>query len=799
MKYFLISSASFLLAVNGCNSSSISNKPQIDADTRVVAPNGSDSNPGTLEQPFQTIAKCASVAQAGMTCAIRAGTYRETVRPVNSGSSDAPITFQAYNNETVLISGADVVSQWQVHSGNVFKTNIAWNLGEGRNQVFQNAKMQLEARYPNSSNDLLRPTLGRVRGASGAGDTWTIQADNVPANIVGAKINIVPGPIWVAETGVITASSSTGFTFQSKGGQIIDNPPWAPTLFHPKDNNPYFIWGTLELLDSPGEWVLKDGVLYLWSDADPNSQTIEVKRRDYAFDLRDRSNIKLQGLQIFAATITTGDPTNPNASTSSNVALDGVHVRYPSHYTFVKPGTSWEVGIKDSGVLLYGSNHSLRNSSVAFSAGNGVALAGAGHLLENNVIRDVDYTITDACAISAGWYGIDSKDHIIKKNTAFNAARSMIVHRNSQNIKILNNHLYNTGLLADDLGFTYTYESDGAGTEIAYNVVHDNFAEGYNSGIYLDNGSKNHTVHHNIVYNVNTALNLNLPSIGNKIHNNTLLAWENAYGGGAPYAADFQVDGTELINNLYGARMQGIVPPWDGSSSPIKKYAREENNLPSEKNPRFANPLENEYGLGDGSPAIDAGQVIPGVTDGFTGNAPDIGALERGKPMFQVGASLQVPCVYGDDCTAKPTVIYGLNAEYFNDENLETTLLKRLESQINLSATEDAAFANAYLAAGKNFSARLTGMIQAPVSGTYTFDLTADDGAKLWIDNQLLVDRWAYRSPPVDQFTLTLQAGRKYAIKLEFRQGTGGASAQLEWAYPGQLKQIVPRSRFTTK
>jgi hypothetical protein len=798
MKQILISSTAFLLMLNSCNSSSINGNTPLDASTRVVAPNGSDENPGTLEQPFKTIGKCASIAQASMTCVIRAGTYRETVRPANSGSSDAPITFKTYNNETVLISGADVVAGWQPHSGRIFKTNLAWDLGEGNNQVFQNAKMQLEARFPNSGGDLLRPTLGRVRGATGAAETWTIVADNVPANIVGAKINIVPGPIWVAETGVITASSGGSFTFESKGGQINKNPPWATTLFHPKDGNPYFIWGKLELLDSPGEWAVKDGILYLWSDTDPNAQTIEAKRRQYAFDLRERSHIRLEGLQIFAATITTADPANVNASTSSNVELNGVHVRYPSHYQFVQPGKSWEVGIKDSGVMLYGSSHAMKNSSVAFSAGNGVALGGSGHTLENNVIHDVDYTITDACAISAGWYNIDSSNHVIKGNTAFNAARSMIVHRNAKNIKILNNHLYNTGLQADDLGFTYTFQSDGAGTEIAYNLVHDNFAEGYNVGLYLDNGSRNHLVHHNVVYNVKTALNLNMPSTGNRIYNNTLLAWENAYGGSAPYAADYQVDGGELVNNLYGARVQGIGQPWDGGQTNITKFPKEENNLSPQTNPKFSDPFGHDYTLGGDSPAIDAGQAIAGITDGFTGAAPDIGALERGK-TFQSGATLQVPCVYGDNCADTPVINYGLNAEYFSDEKLEASAAKRLEPQINLDADEDALFFNAYLTAGKNFSARLTGFLTAPVSGTYTFNLTADDGAKLWIDNQLQVERWLYIEPPVNQFTLTLQAGQKYPIKLEFRQGTGGAKARLEWAYPGQPKQIVPRANFTTK
>src|SRR5262245_48229878 len=86
-----------------------------------VATTGSDGNPGTLGQPFQTIQKAASVMVAGDTAYIRAGTYRETVTPARSGTQMAPITFQPYDGESVTISGADRIpeSSWTISSGNI--------------------------------------------------------------------------------------------------------------------------------------------------------------------------------------------------------------------------------------------------------------------------------------------------------------------------------------------------------------------------------------------------------------------------------------------------------------------------------------------------------------------------------------------------------------------------------------------------------------------------------------------------------------------------------------------------------
>src|SRR5882757_7855999 len=70
-----------------------------------------DSNSGTsLASPFCTIQKAATVATAGDTVAIRGGTYRETVTASNSGTTNNPITYQAYNSETPVINGADIVT-----------------------------------------------------------------------------------------------------------------------------------------------------------------------------------------------------------------------------------------------------------------------------------------------------------------------------------------------------------------------------------------------------------------------------------------------------------------------------------------------------------------------------------------------------------------------------------------------------------------------------------------------------------------------------------------------------------------
>ena len=75
--------------------------------TYYVAVNGSDANPGTLDQPWQTIQHAADSVSAGDTVQVRGGTYNETVS-INVSGSDAGgyITFQNYSGETAILDGS---------------------------------------------------------------------------------------------------------------------------------------------------------------------------------------------------------------------------------------------------------------------------------------------------------------------------------------------------------------------------------------------------------------------------------------------------------------------------------------------------------------------------------------------------------------------------------------------------------------------------------------------------------------------------------------------------------------------
>ncbi len=91
---------------------------------------------------------------------------------------------------------------------------------------------------------------------------------------------------------------------------------------------------------------------------------------------------------------------------------------------------------------------------------------------------------------------------------------------------------------------------------------------------------------------------------------------------------------------------------------------------------------------------------------------------------------------------------------------------------------------------------RWHGQVQPLYSQTYTFYTTSDDGSRLWLNNQLVVDNW-YAQPPTERSgTITLVAYQKYDLLMEYFERAGGAVAMLSWSSANQAKQIIPMTQL---
>ena len=94
------------------------------------------------------------------------------------------------------------------------------------------------------------------------------------------------------------------------------------------------------------------------------------------------------------------------------------------------------------------------------------------------------------------------------------------------------------------------------------------------------------------------------------------------------------------------------------------------------------------------------------------------------------------------------------------------------------------------------FMVRWHGKVQPFYSQTYTFTVRSDDGARLWVNGQRIVDAWVGQVATDHSGTIALNANQKYDIVLEYFENTVTASAQLSWASANQAKQIIPQTQL---
>ena len=134
----------------------------------------------------------------------------------------------------------------------------------------------------------------------------------------------------------------------------------------------------------------------------------------------------------------------------------------------------------------------------------------------------------------------------------------------------------------------------------------------------------------------------------------------------------------------------------------------------------------------------------------------------------------------------------GLRGDYYNFINLTgAPVLTRTDATVDFDFGTGSPGGNTL---SDYFSARWTGQIQSPIAGDVTLTTISDDGVRLYLNGQLIIDNWTYHAPTTNNSSpLSLVAGQKYDVRMEMYENTGGAVAKLHWSYAGQADQAIPR------
>jgi hypothetical protein len=141
------------------------------------------------------------------------------------------------------------------------------------------------------------------------------------------------------------------------------------------------------------------------------------------------------------------------------------------------------------------------------------------------------------------------------------------------------------------------------------------------------------------------------------------------------------------------------------------------------------------------------------------------------------------------------TVTNGLKGVYYNNMDFTGTSATRIDRLLNFNWDD---ISPCMGIASTTYSVRWTGKIQAQKTERYTFHINADDGIRLWVNNQLLIDSWKVQIPTDFSGSINLVAGQKYDIKIEYFQRYDRARMVLAWSSPTTPKQLVPNSALFT-
>jgi hypothetical protein len=237
-----------------------------------VAPDGDDTNPGTLARPLRTVAKARDLVRTmndamtgDISVVLRGGTYPQTSPLVftkaDSGSNGFYVKYVAYPGERPLLTGGQPIRGWKIidTSNNIYAASAGTTAFR---QLYVNGSKATRARSPNlGANGAAKfyrltgfdSTAHNVQVASSLVGTWS--------NLGKVEMHLMTA--WADNTLRIASISNAGGTatikFQSAEDAILFVRP-NPKLdqMNTGSARAFYFENALEMLDQAGEWYLDE-------------------------------------------------------------------------------------------------------------------------------------------------------------------------------------------------------------------------------------------------------------------------------------------------------------------------------------------------------------------------------------------------------------------------------------------------------------------------------------------------------------------------------------------------------------
>jgi Nitrous oxidase accessory protein len=497
-----------------------------------VAPDGNNSNDGSIDKPLQTLAAAKEMAKELKSISLspiivnfRAGEYFIDTQVVftaeDSGSQITPITYQAYNDEKVMFNGGVKIdasyitsvtdkavldriidkdaaskllqldySNIEIEFPEMMVAGSSGKITEMTPEIYINGNALSPSRYP---NDIDGSAYLRTTDAV----TDEVNYKTEPFTMTYSDSEDRAATYWTAETlknlyiyGFVAHDWIDGVY------KIADFDMAARTFtttvgsdYAPRTDTRICFFNVLEEIDSPGESFIdrENKKIYFYPTADMATAEVYIsKLGEYMLSLTDVNNITFKGIEFAYTRNRIIDAINVD-----NFVVDNCTIAHTSY----------------NAITINGYNSAVRNShifdtakgGINFNGGDRAKLISGNNVIENNTIHDNARIFkTYQPAISAQSVGL-----LIRNNELYNNPHELIAI-GANDVIIEYNEIYNAVLESADMGAIY-YGRDPSvlGVEIRYNYFHDignQYGGIGQQSIFSDDGNTMPHIHHNIFY-----------------------------------------------------------------------------------------------------------------------------------------------------------------------------------------------------------------------------------------------------------------------------------------------------------
>lgn len=621
-----------------------------------VSTQGKDTNDGSINAPFATLEKArdairqlkneGAMPAGGIKVCIRGGVYERTdsfmLNEQDSGTKDAPIIYQAYENEKVDILGGitlkssdfQPVTDSQVLNrlpadirDKVVQINLKavgindygeyqW-VGMGQpasipvSELYFNGEPMTVSRYPNNGYVKVKSVI----------DQGSLPRNNEKPDRGGIFVYDDDRPSGWKQLDDAWMFGYWALDWADSTTKIESIDPVKKTIktvyphrYGYKMGTRYYYFNILEEIDMPGEYYIdrKNGMLYFYPPAEMKDGEIQFSTMvNDMVNLNKTSNVVFKGINFEVTrgngfSIKDGDNNLIDGCVIKNIGQDGITVQ----------------GGKNCGVINSTINN-IGSTGVILDGGDLNTLTPAGHYGENNNIFNfgrIIKTYEPAFQI----FGVGNR---ISHNLIHDARHMGVNFKGVEHI-IEYNEIYNVVNEADDSGAIYSWNNlYSRGNIIRYNYIHDlpkGTGGNGTAAIYADDKFSGLTVYGNLFANVQTAFFSNGGSynkfINNIVINATKPLWVTTQTGvsadiiatlntvpykSAPWStkypelADIKQGDKEFSKNCEATKNLFYKCGSNSVSGVSSKYGKFSDNITTTDDPGFLNEENMNFGLKD--------------------------------------------------------------------------------------------------------------------------------------------------------------------------------------------------------